>query len=163
MKTPATALWNWPLAAALVILSAALSFGAQCDALFNLDDDAKNFLGPADTCLVIDHHGIHDIYRYIACETSKVGYVLPCFGEFSDGWFVFFVAGDSLTFSQSAVPGCFASIRRTSHPDFQGFGFPFPEQDFSWRSRWHSRGWNTTYEIVDSCVKWDEWERMDLE
>ena len=44
---------------ALAPLSAAPSFGAQCDALFNLDDDAKNFLGTADTCMISSISGFH--------------------------------------------------------------------------------------------------------
>ena len=158
MKTPATALWNWPLAAALVILSAALSFGAQCDALFNLDDDATNFLGTADTCMISSISGFHRESAYLACETSKFAYILHCDGYFVDGQFVFMVVGDSLTFTRSPAPHCFSSITLAKHDDQSFFQF-FP-QWYRWKE---NLGWDTVFLVSDSCMKSDEWERMDLE
>ena len=156
MKNPATALWNWPLAAALVILSAALSFGAQCDALFNLDDDARNFLGTADTCQVSSISGFHGESVYLACETSKFAYILHCGGDFVDGQFVFTVVGDSLMFTQSPAPHCFSSIMRVKHSDQYFKIFP---QWYRWKE---DLGWNAVFSVSDSCMKWEEWNSMGL-
>lgn len=139
-----------------LLLAAALSFGQRCDALFNLDDDARNFLGTADTCLFLRSAAMDAENVFLACETSKFGYILPCSGHYVDGRYSFVVVSDSRAFSRLKAPACFESVERISYA--KASFYDFSAHKFSWWSRWTTLGWDSVFEVVDKCVKWEDME-----